>query len=75
MKFILAGDAALRTNESGLLIAPGQPEALADALTSLIQDKPLREKLGENARERVQKHFSTEVMVQRHQALYQEVLS
>jgi len=42
---------------NGLLVAPGDASALAEALERLLNDQNLREKLGENARaDAVAKH-------------------
>lgn len=41
--------AAIERNVSGILVAPGDPEALADALGSLADDPGLRRRLGERA--------------------------
>lgn len=40
----------LRHEETGLLVTPGDTPALAESLWRLIEDQPLRERLGENAR-------------------------
>lgn len=40
---------------TGLLVPPGDPRALADALQSLLQDNELREQLGDGARQHVLK--------------------
>lgn len=40
----------LKHEETGLLVPPGDTRALADSLSRLIEDKPLRARLGENAR-------------------------
>jgi glycosyltransferase involved in cell wall biosynthesis len=40
----------VRHGESGLVVAPGDPVALADAVNRLLRDRPLRERLGAGAR-------------------------
>jgi glycosyltransferase involved in cell wall biosynthesis len=42
---------------SGILIAPHDEQALADAVIKLIQDPDLRKRLGESARKRVEEKF------------------
>jgi glycosyltransferase involved in cell wall biosynthesis len=43
----------IEDGRSGLLVAPGDPAALARATLALLADAPLRERLGEGARARV----------------------
>lgn len=50
--------------ETGILVPPGDPAALADALERLIASPELRERMGRAGRERVQRLFSTEAYVQ-----------
>ena len=45
-------------NEAGLLVPPGDPEALAAALGRLLDDGELRARLGAAARQRVQDRFT-----------------
>jgi glycosyltransferase involved in cell wall biosynthesis len=60
--------------EVGLLVPPRNPEAMAAALTRLIDDPDLRNRLGTAARQRVVEHFSTEKRIEKLEALYREVL-
>ncbi len=60
--------------ESGIVVTPGDPAELAAALALLVDDEELRRSLGENARRRVHREFTTEVMVDRVLALYSELL-
>jgi glycosyltransferase involved in cell wall biosynthesis len=48
---------------SGLVVTPGDPVALGDALQRLLDDGALRRRLGEGARQRAQTMFSRERMV------------
>ena len=48
---------------SGLVVPPGDPAALGDALRRLLDDGALRQRLGEGARRRAQAMFSRERMV------------
>lgn len=50
--------------ETGLLVPPGDPEALAGALERLLSSAPLRLRLGEAARTRALERFSTAACVQ-----------
>ncbi len=60
-------------DETGLLVPPGAPQELAMALTALVADPEFRHRLGDNARERVERHFRVEVMAERVVALYREL--
>jgi glycosyltransferase involved in cell wall biosynthesis len=60
--------------EVGLVVPPRNPEAMAAALTRLIDDPNLRKRLGIAARRRVIDHFSTKERIEKLEALYREVL-
>lgn len=59
---------------TGLVVPPHDPTALAEAIERLLSDPGLREEMGQRARERVEKEFSQERMIERTLALYEEVL-
>lgn len=59
--------------ESGYLIAPGDSEALANRLETLLSDSQLREQMGERGRERVGQ-FSTTTMLGKINDVYQTLL-
>lgn len=54
--------------ETGLLVPPENPEALAESLGTLLTDTQLRHELGEAARQRVRSQFQAEHMVDRFEA-------
>jgi len=58
---------------SGLLVSPRQPPALAAAVEKLLGDPDLASRLGRNARGRVVAGFSTEVRLDRIEALYRKL--
>lgn len=66
---------AVADGENGLLIEPKDPRALADAVCRLATDETLREKMSINAKQRIQRLFSTEVMVQKNYDNYRRVLA
>jgi len=59
--------------ETGLLVPPRNPAALADAIRRLLDDPDLAKRLGEAGRRRVEKLFSLESMTRRVLELYDEV--
>jgi glycosyltransferase involved in cell wall biosynthesis len=61
---------AVVPGETGLLVPPGDPGALAAALERLIGDPGLRRRMGEAARRRVEEHFDRRDVVRRTLALY-----
>lgn len=61
---------AVADGETGILVEPGRPEALAAALRRLLGDDVLRERMGRAARTRAQAEFSVETMARRYVALY-----
>jgi L-malate glycosyltransferase len=59
--------------ESGLLVSPGDVDALSKALECLIDDAPRRRTLGRAAQSRARARFSAEVIVPRYEALYRRL--
>jgi glycosyltransferase involved in cell wall biosynthesis len=57
---------------TGLLVPPGRPEDLANALVSLLDDASAAETLRGAARRRVEERFSVARMIEAHEALYAE---
>jgi len=58
--------------QTGLTVPPRDPSALASALNTLLDDGALRIKFGNQARERVLEHFTSERMVRDLRAIYRE---
>jgi glycosyltransferase involved in cell wall biosynthesis len=65
---------AVAEGESGVLIEPGDVAALTDALRRLLDDAPLRRRLGAAGRARILKDFSVDAMVDGNLAVYRQVL-
>ena len=59
--------------ETGLLVEPDDPAALAAALDSLAVSPQRREALGLRGRERVAESFSVEAFIRRTIELYEEL--
>jgi glycosyltransferase involved in cell wall biosynthesis len=58
----------------GLLVAPRDPRALADAIVELLSDPQRARAMGARARERRAAEFDIELQVRRLEALYEELL-
>ncbi|HEY4027872.1 MAG TPA: glycosyltransferase family 4 protein [Candidatus Dormibacteraeota bacterium] len=61
--------------DAALLVPPGDPCALADALTRLLADAALRRDLGERGRARVLRRFTWESTAMATAARYREVIA
>jgi len=62
---------AVENGKTGFLFPAGDSLRLKQALSPLIQDKKLRQKMGEAGRRRVENSFSIDVEVQKFQDLFQ----
>jgi glycosyltransferase involved in cell wall biosynthesis len=61
--------------ETGLLVAPGNPDELSAALERVLGDRELRRRLGAAGRERVERHFDLESFQRAHLDLYYRELT
>ena len=64
----------IEQEQTGLLIEPKDPEGLKSALQKLLSDPELCERLGKNARAKVQKEFSIEKSLQELIKIYQQLV-
>ncbi len=61
--------------ETGLLVPPGDPAPLAEALETLLRDPALRERMGAAGARRVGERYSADAMAAGNLALYRELLA
>jgi glycosyltransferase involved in cell wall biosynthesis len=60
---------------NGFLIAPKEVEPLVEKLRLLIDDPVLRQKMGKASREKAERDFSLDVVIERHLSIYNELVS
>ena len=60
--------------ETGLLVEPGRPDALAAAIGRLVADPAARRRMGDTGRRRVEEEFGVDACRARHVALYRSLL-
>jgi glycosyltransferase involved in cell wall biosynthesis len=65
----------IQHGETGLLVPPGDPPALANAIRMLLEDKRLATRLATAARARVEREFTAKRMVDRVTSVYTEALA
>jgi len=65
---------AVEHGRTGLLVEPGDAQALGDAIARFMDDPDLGSRFGAAGRERMKKEFSIATMTDKHIALYQAVL-
>lgn len=64
----------VQDGENGILVPPGDGQAVADAIIRLLKDAKLRTKMGDQGRDLVQKEFSVERVVEKTVEVYRDVL-
>jgi len=67
----VAGTSEVITDgETGYLVPPKDPDKLATAILSLLNDKELRERMGKNASEHVKRNFDWDIIAKKFEELY-----
>ncbi len=59
--------------ETGILVEPGNSEAISRAVNRLLQDRELTRKMGKIGRERVEAHFSWEMIAEQTRKMYESI--
>ncbi len=62
-------------NDDGWMVEPGRPDEIADAVARLVSDPPLRQRLADQGRTRVESTFSLAAMLQAYYSLYETLLA
>ena len=69
----ISGYREVMTPEAGVLVPPGNPRALADALVGLLEDEPRRSALGAAARDLAEERYSWDDIARRLVQIYELV--
>jgi len=64
----------IEDGETGILVPPRNPEALAQGILRLAKDASLRQRMGKAARERAQERFDISRIAREYEALYLRLL-
>jgi len=59
---------------NGILVPPGDRDAIVNAITKLLQDEGLRNRLVTNARKKFLENYSTQAVLSKMEAVYEELL-
>jgi len=65
----------VRSEETGTLVAPGEPAALAEEIRRYAQNDGLRESCGESARRVAVDEYSLDTMIDKYQRVYTESIT
>lgn len=64
----------VRDGENGILVEPGNPEALAEGVSRLLADSSCAERIGRAAAATISQHFSLETVAGKYLSLYRRLL-
>jgi glycosyltransferase involved in cell wall biosynthesis len=68
-------DEVVVPGQTGLLVKPGDPLALAEAIQRLLTEPGLAEAFGNRGRARAEQEFSSRMMIDRVSLMYEELLT
>ncbi len=71
----IAGYREVVTGNTGMLVPPGDPAAIVDAVTTLLADEPRRAALGAAARRLAEDRYSWDAIGRRLAAIYEQLVS
>ncbi len=66
---------AIEEGRTGFLVPPHAPQALADAVATLLDHPQLRQEMGQQARRRVERYFSCDAYTAGIVSIYQELVN
>ena len=66
---------AVADGETGLIVPPDNPKALAEAIKHILDHPDEARRMGEAGRRRVEEHFTVEAMVAKHVEVYERVIA
>jgi glycosyltransferase involved in cell wall biosynthesis len=64
----------LKNGESGLLVPPKDPKVLSEAIVNLLLHSDQAYQMGINARRVVEERFGVDIMVEKVEGVYEELL-
>lgn len=75
ISFDIDGASEVIDDETGILVKPADVEELRDAIVKLASSPELRKQMGQKALERVKEKFDHNIMVEKIEALYNDLLN
>lgn len=70
-----SGPEAIENGRDGLLIDPGRPEEIAEAIVGLLRDDARAARMGAAGRRTVVERFATDVLLNRNERFYEDCIS
>ena len=67
-------EALVQTEQEGYRIKAGDTQAIANTLIKLLQDVPLRQRLGADARQRILQSYTLDIITTQHERVYRDVM-
>jgi glycosyltransferase involved in cell wall biosynthesis len=67
-------EALVQTDREGYRIKAGDIQAIANTLVKLLQDVPLRQRLGAHARQRILQGYTLDIIAAQHEQVYRDVM-
>lgn len=61
--------------EGGIIVSPGDPAAIAEAIGQLLHDPGMRNLFGKNARARIQAEYGVDAVAESHLTAYRQILA